>query len=317
MNPQVRNISAITLGNEEYLGEDPLAEEEKIHKKKRLSTVQNSDPRSRHTNRGRGQEVENVQNTEPRSRQTDRGRGFDLQESEKLETTHRGRGQPTAVAAEPSDVIPRSRPTNRGRGLSSEPIVSSETKEEDEDECKNPGMITIPTIPPDKEIFVIDSSVEHDYSEIVDLSDLFDESVCWTDAVIPPDKENFVVDSSVVHDCFDVGGLITTVIPPDKENHIIDVADKVVDPSDRPPTTVLGSCPTLLTPQNKILVSTVVQVVEKKRKRPPEKPKYGGDQKKKMGRATEVHGLRFKPFHDWFRQIIFDAEVPQGPKGYG
>ena len=101
----------------------------------------------------------------------------------------------------------------------------------------------------------------HDYSDVVDLSDMFDESACWVD----------------------------TVIPPDKENHIIAVADKVVDPSDKLPTTVLGSCPTLLTPQDKFPVSAVLQVVEKKRKRPPEKPKYGGDQKKKVKQVWKSH----------------------------
>ena len=132
-------------------------------------------------------------------------------------------------------------------------------------------------------------TIEHN---IHDINSITLPSVCWIDAVIPPDKEN----------------------------PKIDLVDKVVDPPDRPPTTVLGSRPTLLTPQSKIPVSAVVQVVEKKLKRPPEKSKYGGDQKKKVKqvwRATEVNGLRFKPFHDWFRQMILNAEVPQGPIGYG
>ena len=82
----------------------------------------------------------------------------------------------------------------------------------------------------------------------------------------------------------------------------------------------MGSRPTLLTPRNKSPASAVVQVMEKKLKRPPEKPKYGGDQKKKVKqvwRVAEVNGLRFKPFHNWFRQMILNAEVPQGPIGYG
>ena len=61
---------------------------------------------------------------------------------------------------------------------------------------------------------------------------------------------------------------INAVIPPDKENHKIDIVDKVVEPPDRPPTTVLGSRPTLLTPQSETLVSVAVQVVEEKPKRP-------------------------------------------------
>ena len=48
------------------------------------------------------------------------------------------------------------------------------------------------------------------------------------------------------------------------------------------PTTVLGIRPTLLTPQSKISVSTVEQVVEKRLKHPPERSKYGGVKKKKV-----------------------------------
>ena len=55
--------------------------------------------------------------------------------------------------------------------------------------------------------------IEHN---IHDVNSINLPSVCWIDAVIPPDKEN----------------------------HEIDLVDKVVDPPDRPPTTVLGSRPT-------------------------------------------------------------------------
>src|SRR6185295_1233938 len=83
-------------------------------------------------------------------------------------------------------------------------------------------------------------TIEHNIHDVYSI-DL--PSVCWIDAIIPPDKEN----------------------------HEIDLVDKVVDPpyviADRPSSTVLGSCPTLLTPQSKIPISAVVQVVEKKLKR--------------------------------------------------
>ncbi len=55
-----------------------------------------------------------------------------------------------------------------------------------------------------------------------------------------------------------------------------------VHANDRSPTTVLGICPTLLTPQSKISASAVLQVVEKKLKHPPKRSKYGGDHKKKV-----------------------------------
>lgn len=61
---------------------------------------------------------------------------------------------------------------------------------------------------------------------------------------------------------------INAIIPPDKANHDINLADKVVDPPG-PPTPVLGSRPTLLTPKTKSPASAVVQVMEKKLKCPP------------------------------------------------
>ena len=82
----------------------------------------------------------------------------------------------------------------------------------------------------------------------------------------------------------------------------------------------LGDSPTYLTPQKKVPASVVMQVVEKKLKRPPEKSKYGGDQKKKVKhvwRFAEVNGLRIKPFHSWFKDEILKAKVPRGPIGYG
>ena len=78
-------------------------------------------------------------------------------------------------------------------------------------------------------------------------------------------------DDTIEHNIHDINSInlpfvcwIDDVIPPDKENHDIDLVDKVGDPPDRPPYIVLGSRPTLLTPQSKIPVSAVVQVVEKK-----------------------------------------------------
>ncbi len=106
--------------------------------------------------------------------------------------------------------------------------------------------------------------IEHN---IHDANSMNLPSVCWIDAIIPPDKEN--LESDLLDD------------PPDV------IADFSVSSDDlyahvSPSTPVLGSCPTLLTPQSKSFVSVVEQVVGKKLKHPPERSKYGGVKKKKV-----------------------------------
>jgi hypothetical protein len=131
---------------------------------------------------------------------------------------------------------------------------------------------------------------------------------CWITAFVPPTQENLDVEPPDAHADFSntSADLKALMILPDVTN--------------KPPTNVLGNSPTYLTPQEKVPASAVMQVVEQKLKRPPEKSKYGGDPKKEMKqvwRATEVNGLRFKPFHRWFKDEIMRAEAPRGPKGYG
>ena len=137
--------------------------------------------------------------------------------------------------------------------------------------------------------------------------------VCWINAFIPPDKENLGVDL-VDHDVDPHADFYAT----SSDLHALMSIPDVIDSS---PATVLGNSPTYLTPQGKVPASAIMQVVEKKLKHPPpEKSKYGGDQKKKVKqvwRATKVNGLRFKPFHSWFKDEILKAEVPRGPIEYG
>jgi len=139
------------------------------------------------------------------------------------------------------------------------------------------------------------------------------DSICWINAFIPPDKENLVVNL-----------VDPDVNPPDADSFARSVdlhaPISITDIIDNPPTTVLGDGPTFLTPQEKVPASAVMQVVENKPKRPPKKPKYGGDKKKEVKqvwRVAEVNGLRFKPFHSWFIKEILKAKVPKGPGAYG
>ena len=139
--------------------------------------------------------------------------------------------------------------------------------------------------------------------------------VCWITAFVPPTQENLDVDL-----------IDQDVNPPaahaDFSHTSVDLHALISFPDviDSSPATVLGNSPTCLTPQEQVPASAVMQVGVKKFKRPPEKSKYGGDQKKEVKqvwRATDVNGLRFKPFHSWFKEEILKAEVPRGPIGYG
>ena len=133
----------------------------------------------------------------------------------------------------------------------------------------------------------------------------------------------------IEHNIHDVDSLnflsvycINDVIPPVKEHSEVELVDIGVEPPDmiHSPPTVLGTCPTFLTPQGRIPVNADKQVKNKELTRPPAKLKCGGGKKKKVKqvwRVTEVNGLRFKPFHKWFIELILKAEVPKGPVAYG
>src|ERR1044071_1924335 len=138
--------------------------------------------------------------------------------------------------------------------------------------------------------------IEHTIHDVNSIA-----SVCMLNAIPPPMKENLVVQPSIVHDDSDVIDLSV-------------LFDKSAD---------LGNRPTVLTPPKKLPVSADTLVKKKKVKNPPQEPKVqpkkkddGGKSKKKeklVWRPTEVNGLRFKPFHKWFKDLIIKSEVPKGP----
>jgi hypothetical protein len=142
--------------------------------------------------------------------------------------------------------------------------------------------------------------IEHSIHDVGSIA-----SVCMLTATPPPTKEDLdllVVESTVVHNFDDVVDL----------NGIFD------DPTD------LGNRPTELIPSKQLPVSVEKQVKKKKKaKNPPQEPKAkpkkkdgGGQSKKKekmVWRPTEVNGLRFKPFHKWFKDLIIESERPKGP----
>ena len=131
-------------------------------------------------------------------------------------------------------------------------------------------------------------------------------SVCMLTAIPPPTKEDLdlVLESS---------------------SHVVHNFDDVVDVSAifEEPSADLGNRPTILTPSKKLPVSAEKQVKKKKAKNPPQEPKAkpkkkdgGGQSKKKekmVWRPTEENGLRFKPFHKWFKDLIIESERPKGP----
>ena len=162
------------------------------------------------------------------------------------------------------------------------PEALKETRKPESDkelfETSSKCEVNIPLLKLDKELFDVfegkltmefdGDKIEHN---IHDANSMNLSSVCWIDATIPPDKEN--LESNLLDD------------PPDM------IADFSVSSDDlhahvSPLTTVLGIRPTLLTPQSKSFVSVIEQVVEKKRKHPPERSKYGGGQKKRMVRQV-------------------------------
>ena len=131
-------------------------------------------------------------------------------------------------------------------------------------------------------------------------------SVCMLTTIPPPTKEDIelIVESSsknVLHDF----------------SSVVDV-NALFDES-----TDLGNRPTTLI-STKLPVSAEKQAKKKKKaKTPPQEPKAkpkkkdgGGQNTKKekmVWRPTEFNGLRFKPFHKWFKDMIIESERPKGP----
>ena len=88
----------------------------------------------------------------------------------------------------------------------------------------------------------------------------------------------------------------------------------LLDEKGKSSPSLLGSRPSILTPQGKKPLSSIVQGAKIEHKHPPDKSKYGGRATTRMKKAN---GLRFKPFHEWFRMEVLNERLPKEPDAVG